>query len=250
MSRCPFLTLESDVTDVVYLTWLVPVEACRPLIPPGVKVWQRQGLTAFTVLTYQHGHFGPAFLGSLRKWCLWPLQSNWRFYLEHAPPGAPPVPMVLFLKNVMNSLAYTLGTRLFSDALPTHLADRFVHVRQGSVFHTEISSGQGSAPSLTCSVRVGQDETLSSRFEAAFGSWRDAVQFLTCQHAAVAPVERCGRLAFGEIDLPIDVSKVLPAQLAGSPVMCPFLDSLQAEGPPLCFVVPSVRFRVLSERLL
>jgi hypothetical protein len=140
-SRLPFLRLESEVTDVVYLTWLVPLGACDAFLPQGVRLWQKNGLTPFTVLTYRHGHFGPSALGGLRKLFPSPLQSNWRLYLEQAPAGAPPGRTVLFLKNVMNSLVYSLGTRLFSDALPTHLAAGFVHRIDALASQTEIAAG-------------------------------------------------------------------------------------------------------------
>src|SRR3569623_1164274 len=67
LSRLPFPRLSSNVRDVVYLTWLVPDDACERLIPSGVRLWQRNGLTPFSVLTYRHSHFGPSFLGPLRK---------------------------------------------------------------------------------------------------------------------------------------------------------------------------------------
>jgi hypothetical protein len=78
MSRLPFLTLHSDVRDVVYVSWLVDAAAAQQLLPAGVTLWQRGGKTPFTVLTYRHGHFGPALLGPLRRLLPSPLQSNWR----------------------------------------------------------------------------------------------------------------------------------------------------------------------------
>lgn len=121
MARLPFLTLHSDVRDVLYVSWLVDAAAAQKLVPAGVALWQRDGKTPFTVLTYRHGHFGPALPAPLRRLLPSPLQSNWRLYLDHTPPGAPAVPCVYFLKNIMASLPHALGTRLFSDILPTHL---------------------------------------------------------------------------------------------------------------------------------
>ena len=178
------------------------------------------------------------------------LQSNWRLYLEQAPPGAPPVRTVLFLKNVMNSLVYSLGTRLFSDALPSHLAAGFVHRRDGLATHTEIAAGAGSAPSLSCSLRLGCTPTLSMDFTSMFGSWADAVEFLSCQDAAVAQVDRVDRLAFAEIELPIDLAAVIPAEPSDGLPTCSLHGVLRPVGGPLCFVVPRVRFRAVSERLL
>jgi hypothetical protein len=250
MSRLPFLKLESDVTNVVYLTWLVPASLCEIFVPSGISLWQRDGLTPFTVLTYQHGHFGPAVLRSLRRVFPSPLQSNWRLYIDQAPEGAPPVRTVLFLKNVMNSVAYSLSTRVFSDALPTHLAEEFVHRGQGDMFCTAFTSGSGSSPSLECTVRRSPVQSLSPRFTSMFGSWPNAIEFLACQDAAVAYVERAKRLAFAEIELPIDLSCVFAAEeISGSP-KCSMLSDLRPVEGPFCFVIPSVRFRALSERLL
>jgi hypothetical protein len=58
MGPLPFARLASDVEDVVYLTWIVPVERVRAFVPPGVAIVDRAGLTLFTILTYRHGHFG------------------------------------------------------------------------------------------------------------------------------------------------------------------------------------------------
>ena len=63
----------------------MPARNLASVVPPGVSLIQEGGHTLLTVLTYRHGHFGPAFLGPLRKLLPSPLQSNWRVYL--APGG-------------------------------------------------------------------------------------------------------------------------------------------------------------------
>ena len=130
-SHLPFLTLESDVRDVVYLTWMMDAATAQAMVPGGVRLWQRNGLTPFSILTYRHGHFGPALAGPARRLLPSPLQSNWRFYLEE--PGK-----VYFVRNVMDSTLHALGTRIFSDILPTHLPERFVHAREGEEYFTSI----------------------------------------------------------------------------------------------------------------
>lgn len=249
-SRLPFLKLSSEVENVVYLTWLVPVSACEGFIPAGVRLWQRNGLTPFTVLTYRHNHFGPSIFGFFRKLFPSPLQSNWRLYLEQAPAGATPVRTVLFLKNIMNSLVYTLGTRVFSDVLPTHLAEKFSHRREGDFIRTEIAPGIGSSPALMCNIRCGGEQPLGTHFTSMFGAWSNAIEFLACQDAAIAHVNHCNGLAFSEIQLPIALSDVLPASPLDGPLECSLLSLLQPVEGPLCFVVPTVPFSVLSERLL
>lgn len=242
--------MASDVRNVVYLTWLVPVETCKDLVPAGVNLWQRDGLTPFTVLTYRHTHFGPSAFGRLRHLFPSPLQSNWRLYLDGSPADATQGSTVLFVKNVMNSLVYALATRAISDALPTHLAAAFDHARKGDIIRTEIVPGEGSSPALTCTVRCINDRQLPPKFMATFGSWLSAVEFLACQEAAVAHVDDIDRLAFAKIQLPIDLTQVLSARPVGPPPSCSILSLLHPVEGPLCFVIPKVPFVALSERLL
>lgn len=250
LSHLPYLKLESDVTNVVYLTWLVEAGAAQAFLPAGVRLWQREGMTPFTVLTYRHGHFGPAAAGRLRRVFPSPLQSNWRLYLDEDARGALPARTVYFLKNIMSSLGYALGARIFSDVLPTHLAGRFIHRTDGTLFETLIDPGNGSAPSLACTARRTDSTELSAPFASLFNSWPDAVEFLACQDAAVTHVERVGRLALGHIELPVDLSQVVPLKAEPGAAACSLLDVLPSVGEPFCFVVPEVGFRVLSERLL
>ena len=118
LSHLPFPTLRSDVRDVVYLNWLVDVSKVAHLVPAGLRLWQHNGLTPLTVLTYRHGDFGPEAAGPMRWLFGSPLQSNWRLYLQD-DEGIPA--SVLFLSNIVDSTLYAAGARL-SDALPTHLA--------------------------------------------------------------------------------------------------------------------------------
>jgi hypothetical protein len=245
LSRLPFPVLQSDVADVVYMTWMVDARAATALLPAGLRVWERGGLTPLTVLTYRHGHFGPALAGPLRRLFPSPLQSNWRLYLDGPlPPGAPPQ-TVWFLENIMDSGAYVAATRLFSDIMRTHRPARFTHDRAG----TRIEPGAGSAPALAYTVAPGARPVLPPAFAAAFGSWDGAVAMLACQDAALGWSARLGKLVLSHIDLPIPLDTVQPFVPAG-PVACSLLDVLPAAGEPLCFLVPRVPFRVLSETLV
>ena len=252
MSRLPFVTLASDVVDVVYVSWLVDASAAQALLPPGVTLWQRDGKTPFTVLTYRHGHFGPRLAGPLRRLMPSPLQSNWRLYLEQArersQAGAPPVATVFFLTNIMDSLTHALGTRLFSDILPTPLAAGMTHAVDANEARCAIVPGAGSAPPFDLHANVAGAKALDDDWRALFGSWDEAVAYLACQDAAVAHVPRNGRLALGEISLPVDLSQVVA--LTPLKAHCALLAQLPAASAPFAFLVPSVPFLALSERLL
>jgi hypothetical protein len=249
MSLLPFARLASEVEDVVYLTWIVPVERVRALVPPGVAIVDRAGLTLFTVLTYRHGHFGPKRLGPLRRLCPSPLQGNWRLYVEALPGGAAPTCTVLFLRNVFDSPVYTLGSRLASDALPSHLARSFVHRRNGDGYETRIEPGAGSAPALASTTVRAPAKVLPAGYERFFASWTGAVRFLCRQDAAIVGVDGGGRIAQAGISLPIELDTVVPLQSVDTRG-AGFLESVGATGEPFCFAVPKVGFEVLWERLL
>ncbi|WP_256078135.1 DUF2071 domain-containing protein [Massilia sp. YIM B04103] len=243
MSRLPFLRLASDVRDVVYCNWIVDVAAVAHLVPDGVKLWQRDGKTIFTILTYTHGHFGPAFAGPLRKLFPSPLQSNWRLYLDG--PGEEAT--VLFVKNILDSAVHAVGTRIFSDALPSHYAPAFKHRQHEGRYDTRIDPGQGSAPAFECSAQAAGTRALPPEFAALFRSWDEAIAFLSLQHAAIAHAEDVNRLAHARIELPVDLAAVQPLQ---AHAVSPFLNAIGATNAPFSFAVPAVAFRVLSERIL
>jgi hypothetical protein len=256
MSRLPFMTLDSDVVDVVYMTWLVDEALAAPFAPPGARLWSHQGRTPLTVLTYRHGHFGPRWMGPLRRWMPSPLQSNWRLYLAEPLADAPPIPTVAFVYNVMDSLAHVAGTRLFSDALPSHLPASFDFRVTPDEAIVNIAPGDGSAPRLAArAVRAGEgDAVLSPPWSGMFNGWSDAVVRLASQDAAVVEVPTAegapGRAALATIDLPVDVASVEPLLLDTHTLDCPLLQRLDADPEALCFLLPSVRFSALSERLL
>ena len=249
LSRLPFPVLQSDVADVVYVTWMVDARAAQALLPGGLRVWARDGLTPLTALTYRHGHFGPALAGPLRRLFPSPLQSNWRLYLDGPLPSGAPPQTVWFLENMMDSGAYVAATRLFSDIMRTHRPARFTHGRVGDGFATRIEPGAGSAPALECTVAPAAQPALPPAFAAAFGSWDAAVAMLACQDAALGWSARLGTLVLSHIDLPIPLDAVAPL-VPTAPVACSLLETLPAAGEPLCFLVPRVPFRVLSEMAL
>jgi len=244
----PFPVLESDVRDVIYANWVVPVAAVADRVPPGVQLVERNGQTILTVLTYAHGHFGPALAGPLRRFFPSPLQSNWRLYVEEVDGKAPVKDTVLFLANTFDSYLYALGTRIFSDAMLSHRAEHFEHREQSDGWLTRLD-GRGSAPSMTLHVgRPGQAE-LPEAFAPFFSGLPDALRKLCLQHAALAPTERDGQLSLAGIDLPIRTDAVEFLRVVRYDPGA-LLKRWQAGNLPFCFRVPSVRFRAISERLV
>lgn len=247
LARLPFPTLMSDVTDVLYATWSVPAAAARALVPAGVELAERDGQVLLTVLSYRHGHFGPALAGPLLRLFPSPLQSNWRFYVDRLHGTAPAEPTVLFVANVFDGALYALGTRLLSDVLPSRLAGRFTLLWEGEAVTVDIA-GPGSAPTLTLTARHAPG-ALPPLLAPLFEDWTAAVTARTMQEAALAAVPDIDALALARIDLPIPLAEVVPlVPVSFRPGA--LLIALGATEPPFCFLVPRVPFRVLSERLV
>lgn len=240
----PSPPMRSDVTDVVYLNWMVPAERVAALLPAPLRATMFGGETVVSILTYRHGHFGPTFLGPLRKLLPSPHQSNWRLYVEPEREGAPPGAIV-FVKCIVSDLRYVAGSRLLSDGLPSHLPLSITHAREGDRIVTSIDPGAGSAPDLRSEVRVGGTRTLPADFARHFPTWDDAVRYLVDQNRAVAVFPALGRLHESPISIPIAVSEVQPlvVNAAESRWLAPFV----GDSPCFAFLVPSVPFSVLGE---
>ena len=248
LSRLPFLQLESDVANVVYLNWVVPAAQVSHLVPAGMRLLERDGMTIVTELTYNHGHFGPVLAGPLRSLFPSPAQSNWRLYVSHLPDGTSAQQTVLFIRNIFDSPLHALATRLFSDALPSHCAASFTHQVDGALYATAIAGGDGSAPSLHASVMLCNLAELPEDFQPFFPSWQAAVETLTLQHAAWSAIPGSSALACAGIDLPIQLADVRPAQSVEVSTG-DFLRALGIRCVPFSFVVPQVKFRVRWEKV-
>ncbi|PSD25360.1 hypothetical protein C7E12_21415, partial [Stenotrophomonas maltophilia] len=57
--------LAGPLRCLIYASWWVDVRHAPP-VPPGHHYVVHAGRTPYTVLSYRHGHFGPALAGPLR----------------------------------------------------------------------------------------------------------------------------------------------------------------------------------------
>ncbi len=237
--------LRSDVTDVVFLNWLVPSERVAHLLPPPLKLHDLDAMTALTVLTYRHNHFGPLLLGPLRRLAPSPLQSNWRLYLAPERPDAEQ-DAVYFLSNCVDMGIMVPAARIFSDALPAHYASAFTHTRQGDVWITAIDPEGGSALDLRSEVIAVGEPSLPATFAQRFESWTDAVRYLTSQSRVLAVHTAFDALHQSNIHIPIDPEAVTPARVVGR-IESRWLADLVRGCEPLVFVVPTLQFTAVSE---
>ncbi|ENV10871.1 hypothetical protein F966_00649 [Acinetobacter higginsii] len=245
MRILPFMRLQSQVSNVVYLSWLVDVEQVRLRYPKEVPLWEKDGKTIFTILTYQHQHFGFSFLGKLRQFLPSPKQSNWRFYLDDSQPKT-----VIFEQVVVDQVLYVLGGRLASDVMPAQYAAIFQHQRNQQAIQTEICLDQDY--SLKSEVQITTEKQLPVTWQTLFPSWDEAVQFLVDQdHAWAEWVDQPARMSQGDIQMPVQFQQIQAAEILSlnAPQLLQQF-GLDEDAEALAFVVPELDFTVLGEQVL
>ncbi len=120
----PALPMDSDITDVIYVNYLVEAQYLEGLVQPPLQL-QRLGpggrYALFTFLTFRHGHFGPRSLGPLRKLFRSPIQSNWRIHVYDPVTGKRGIQ---FLTIAITGPFYALAARLLAENIPMHVPQR------------------------------------------------------------------------------------------------------------------------------
>lgn len=249
-SKLPYVQMKSEAINVVYMNWVVPISQLQThlshLIPKGTQLIEKNGQTILTILTYQHAHFGPKFLGRFRCFFPSPMQSNWRLYLDYENQKDEKR-SVVFIKNMMNSALYSYVTRLFTDVLPTHLPEKFTHCITDKYIATEIKSGESSASEIDFLGAIRGTLTLPIEYLPFFESWEEAMRYLCLQTSAMSVGHSATFFAEAEIKLPVDVSAIKPIEALDF-VPGDLLTKLGVTSLPFCFLVKNVVFEVLSEK--
>ena len=244
MGHLSVVQLRSDTTDVVFLNWCVPTHRVQERLPPTLSLDQRGGRTIVTVLTYKHGHFGPSFIGPLRRLVgVSPLQSNWRLYLS---PQTAKDNAVYFMTSCADLKIMVPISRVLSDALPLHFVEKFRHGAIDGRWTTEIDPGEGSGPDLRSTVCAQDDRVLPSDFESFFDDWSEAVKYIVNQHRVLSDHPAFDAVHEARIHIPIDTDKIVPA-LAQGRVESAWLAEMTSGCQSLAFVVPGTEFNALSE---
>lgn len=236
--RLPSLAMASDITDVVYISYLLDVDTLAPLVQSPLEL-QRLGpdgrFALFTFLTYRHGHFGPRCFGPIRRVWPSPIQSNWRIHVANPATG---VRGIQFLTTAITSLPHAIATRLLADGVPMHIPRRARLDRSASSeIDLLLDPGAGSAPAAEARLRPALEPSLSPPWDQCFESWRDFLAYCVPQDRAMCVAD--GRVIRQEIDLgiPLDACRPLAGQVSSSTAR-----AIAADAAPLCFLVDRVAF--------
>ncbi|MDB5212835.1 MAG: hypothetical protein JWO86_762 [Myxococcaceae bacterium] len=237
----PEAEMLSDITDVIYVSYLVPSARAEKLVPPGLEL-QRLGPggkhALFTFLTFRHGNFGFGFLGRLRKLLPSPIQTNWRIHVRDPKNGHEGI---YFLTNSITNTGQALAARLLTEGMPMHVLRRGAITRAADgAMHVELDPGDGSAPDAVMNLRPAKTPELTGAWRECWDDYRAFLAYCVPQDRALSSQPLRRRVSRQEIDLgiPIDVCEPLEGTVVSRAA------SAIADGAePLCFRVPAVSFR-------
>ncbi|MFI1962466.1 MULTISPECIES: DUF2071 domain-containing protein [Streptomyces] len=243
--RIPSMVFVSDVTDVVYVNYVVDAHRIAPLVPPGLEL-QRLGKSGdqamVTFLSYRHGHLGPALLGRWRRLLPSPLQSNWRIYVRHPRTGSLGV---YFLSTAVDRTVHALGARMVAEGLPMHVLDRAsILVAQDDRIDLLLAPGRGTAPDAEAHLVPLPEWPTDGPWRRAFPDYGRMLAYCVPQDRALSVQPWHGQVTRQEISLGIPLDSC--TALSG-PVVSAAASALVGNAEPFAFLVPRVRFFLESE---
>ncbi len=241
----PELAVRSDITEVVYVNYLVPAERLQGLVPQGLEL-QRLGpegrYALFTFLTFRHGHFGFAMLGPLRRLMPSPVQTNWRIHVRDPRTRHSGI---YFVTNAITSAALALGARMITEGMPMHVLDRGEGTRgPEGVVRVVLDPGRGSAPDCDATLRPTETPALEGAWRECWDDYRAFLAYCVPQDRAMSSQPLRGRVSRHEINLAIPIEACEP--LEGT-VVSRAARAIVGEAEALCFRVPGVTFRFSVE---
>jgi hypothetical protein len=241
----PLFALDSDISDVIYVNYLVEAARLEPYVPWGLTL-QRLGpddqFAMFTHLTYRHGHFGPRLFGSLRRLLPGPVQSNWRIYVIDPQTGQTGV---YFVTTAIGSMPHALLGRFFSEGLPMHVvAWGAVTPEADGSFTVKLEPGTGSAPDLSAHLQPTSESWLPAAWQSCFADYHAMLAYCVPQDRALSAQPWYRRITRQEIHWGIPLDACQP--LAGT-VDSQAAQAIIGTAPPVCFRVARVDFRFERE---
>lgn len=236
--------LKSEITNIVYLNWMIPIEKIRDMIPDGLQTNAIQGKVLFSILTYRHGHFGPAKPAGLRSFYSSPLQSNWRFYIA-ADTKLFKEPTVLFVSNSMSSFLYCLGSRLFSNMMYTHHPQSFSHQYIDNHIHTKIDPGNSNAPDLEVICHSVEEWKIPNDFQHISTHPNELLEKIIIQNRALTSQD-LNSSHIANISLAFDIKEIKPLKIDF--FKSHTLYDIVKEEECFAFQIPSLTFFMNNEK--
>ncbi len=241
----PALPMDSDITDVIYVNYLVDAQSVEGFVDRPLQL-QRLGpegrYALFTFLTFRHGHFGPRCLGPLRKLFRSPIQSNWRIHVYDPVSGKRGIQ---FLTITIAGPLYALAARLLAENIPMHVPQHAQMDRHpDGTINLQIVPGTGTAPDVTARFTPSDMPPLSPPWTDCFGSWQRMLQYCVPQDRAMSSQPWNGCIVRQEITLNIPLESCQPMRCE---IESNAANAIAPKANPLCFRVEKLSFRLLGE---
>jgi hypothetical protein len=239
----PAVGFSSDISNVIYVNYLVEAERLEPLVPEGLQL-QRLGerYALFTFLTYRHGHFGPSLFGPLRRLLPSPIQTNWRIHVSDPQTKRQGI---YFVTNAIDSTLHAMPARLMAEGMPMHVLKKAaLHANNDGTYLMLLDSGDGSAPEARATLRAAAAQPLSDPWDKCFKSYRDFLAYCVPQDRAMSSQPWHQWVTRQEINLGIPLDSCEPLE---GEVMSRAAQAIVGSAAPLCFRVSNVAFRFSRE---
>jgi hypothetical protein len=240
----PTIAFASEVTDVVYVNYVVDAAKLRALVPEGLElqtVGKDGQLGIFSFLTFRHGHLGPKMLGPLRRLLPSPIHSNWRVYVRDPRSGQAGV---YFTSNAIDSSVHALGARMMCEGMPMHVFARANLEARGTHYALRLDGGTGTAPDANADLALTERRS-DGPWSAAFGSFDEMLAYVVPQDRALSTQPWHDRVTRQEIRLGIALDACEPLE---GPVTSRAARAIVGDAEPFCFLVRRVPFRFDAER--
>jgi hypothetical protein len=239
----PAVGFSSDISNVIYINYLVEVQRLEPLVPEGLELQRLDERYAlFTFLTYRHGHFGPSLFGPLRRLLPSPIQTNWRIHVSDPQTKQQGI---YFVTNAIDSTLHALPARLMAEGMPMHVLKKAeLHANDDGKYLMFLDPGEGSAPEARATLRAGAVQPLPAPWDKCFKSYRDFLAYCVPQDRAMSSQPWHGWVTRQEINLgiPLDMCEPLEGE-----VISRTAQAIVGDAAPLSFRVSNVAFRFSRE---
>jgi hypothetical protein len=242
----PSVAFSSDITNVIYINYLVEAERLEPFVPRGLDL-ERLGpggrYALFTFLTYRHGHFGPNLFGPLRRLLPSPIQTNWRIHISDPQTG---LKGIYFVTNAISSTLHAMPARLLAEGMPMHVLQRSeLKLNGDGTYLVQLDPGKGSGPDAEAALRTSEAQTLSAPWCECFSSYRDFLAYCVPQDRAMSSQPWHGWVTRQEINLeiPLDSCEPLEGEVSSRAAR-----AIIGDATPVCFRVASVAFHFSREK--
>jgi len=170
------------------------------------------------------------------------VQSNWRIYVFDPQTGKRGV---YFITTAIDSTVHAIAGRLLSEGVPMHVPRRAELARDASgTVHLAIDPGNGTAPDVKATLQPSLEQSLPTHWVEYFVDFRGFLEYCVPQDRALSYQPWYNRVTRQEIELgiPLDSCRRLEGRVESKAA-----EAIVGDALPVCFYVPSVKFRFAGE---